>query len=140
MTDYVTISKADIWALQRYAGDSYDGDRHNDYLVEDMEGKAILLDDLRALLDKAPSVEPSAKVLFIRDEDGELDPHTFYSNDEAPKQSELKERFVIMDVWISSPQAEARIAELTKEIEQLKNKPKLSDSEKTELHLYQKYC
>lgn len=43
--------------------------------------------------------EPVAKVLFIQDEDG-LEPHTFYSNDEAPAQEQLKDKFVIMDVYL----------------------------------------
>lgn len=40
-----------------------------------------------------------AKVLFRKDEDG-LEPISFYSNDEYPKNEELKDRFVVMDVYL----------------------------------------
>ena len=53
----------------------------------------------KSALSEIEKCEPVAKVLFIQDEDG-LEPHTFYSNDEAPAQEQLKDKFVIMDVYL----------------------------------------
>lgn len=77
--------------------------RWDKYRNLDPRGEFVNFADLRALIDEAPEVEPMAKVLCIIDEDGELEPHTFYSNDEAPRQEELKNKFVIFDVWLSPP-------------------------------------
>lgn len=56
--------------------------------------------------------EAVAKVLFRQDEDG-LEPISFYSNDEYPKEEELKDRFVMMDVYLS-PQQPQEQGELVK--------------------------
>ena len=52
--------------------------------------------------------EPVAKVLFRKDDDG-LEPIIFYSNDEYPKNKELKDRFMVMDVYLSPPDTQQKL-------------------------------
>lgn len=94
MTDYVTISKAEIEALPRCA---------------DIHGResVIKVDDLRALLDKAPSVEPVGYVVSTKPEllwGGNTSSIIFREYDGH-----------LRPLYTSPPQAETRIAELEKD-------------------------
>ena len=74
------------------------------------KGSYLTPDDFRFEIRNAPAIEQGeavAKVLFRQDEDG-LEPIIFYSNDEYPKEEELKDRFVMMDVYLSKQQPQEK--------------------------------
>jgi len=57
MTDYRTIKLSDIESLQSFDA-SFEGG-----VIESEQGQYVLLSDICALLDKAPSVEPVAEIV-----------------------------------------------------------------------------
>jgi hypothetical protein len=67
---------------------------------------------------QAQASEPVAKVLFRQDEDG-LMPIAFYSNDEYPEKEKLKDRFVLLNVYLSPPNTQQKLDKAREALESI---------------------